>query len=320
MKKQVILILTLTLFSHLHTMAQAGNVGGIATLSNDTLKEATGSGRWIRGGFVNVAFSQVSLSNWAPGGVGSFSVSNTGILFANYDKGRFRWDNNLNTSYAVQKSGDERLRKTDDQIDLTSKIGYRTSSDSKWYYSALFNFKSQFANGYDYPNDSTVVSHFLAPAFVVNSLGLTYRPADFFEVFISPVTSRITLVQDETLADLGSFGVTPAVFNSDGTVATPGKKSRGEFGAYLNARFKKEIMTNVTLATRLELFNNYADKNKSNRKNIDVNWETGLLMKVNKLITASIIVQVVCDDDVLKKTQYRQVIGFGLGYKFGNGK
>lgn len=41
-----------------------------------------------------------------------------------------------------------------------------------------------------------------------------------------------------------------------------------------------------------------------------------LLMKVNKFITASIIAQVVYDANVVARTQYKQVIGVGFGYKF----
>ena len=50
--------------------------------------------------------------------------------------------------------------------------------------------------------------------------------------------------------------------------------------------------------------------------NIDVNWETGLMMKVNKLITASVSTQLVYDDNILKRTQFKEVLGIGLGYKF----
>ncbi|MFM7217686.1 MAG: DUF3078 domain-containing protein [Bacteroidota bacterium] len=309
MKNYRFLLFSLVILSAT-SYGQAGNVNAIATFSADSLrnKGVDSLGPWKSGGFINLNFSQVSLSNWAPGGEGSFSLASNSNLYANYDKGRTRWDNLLLLSYAIQKTSSESVRKTDDQIDFTTKYGYRFSPASKWYYSLLANFKSQFANGYEYPNDSVVVSHFLAPAFLVGSFGFTYRPTDYFEVFISPVSSRFIIVNDATLAAEGRYGV------------KDGKRTRKEFGAYLNARFRKEIMTNVTLATRLELFDNYTDEVKSNRTNVDVNWETGILMKVNKLLTASVIFQVVCDDNVLKQTQYRQVIGVGLGYKFTNGK
>lgn len=305
MKKNVVLFLTL-LITRL-AYAQPANVGGIAKITGDTLQGQKSDTAWFTGGFLNLNFGQVSLSKWAPGGENSFSVNGSFSGFANYDKGRVRWDNNLLLSYALLNTASNGTRKTDDQIDYTSKFGYRFAKHTKWYYSALLNVKSQMANGYDYPDDINVISKFLSPAYITSSVGITWRPTSYFEVLVSPVTSKVTLVLDDSIVGInGRYGV------------EPGTNSRSEVGAYMNARFRKEIMTNVTLASRLELFNNYSDKNTPNRKNVDVNWETGILMKVNKLITASLVVQVVCDDDVLKATQYRQVLGVGFGYKFAN--
>ena len=58
------------------------------------------------------------------------------------------------------------MHKNDDKIDFTSKYGYKTSKN--WNIASLVNFKSQFTKGYNYPNDSTVISNFLAPAYILN--------------------------------------------------------------------------------------------------------------------------------------------------------
>jgi len=257
---------------------------------------------WKKGGFINVNFSQVSLDKWAQGGENSLALSGALNLFANYAKDKTTWDNNIDLAYAILKSGPAPSRKSDDKIDFTSKFGRKMSEH--WSYSALFNFKSQFTKGYKYPDDSNVVSKFLAPGYVTLALGFNYKPVDYFEVFISPATGRLTIVHDDVLSAVGAYGV------------KPGEKTRMEFGAYLNMKFKKDIMENVTLMTKLELFDNYSDDNGNNRKNVDVNWETSLNMKVNKFITASIATQLIYDHDVIKHTQFKEVIGVGLGYKF----
>jgi hypothetical protein len=257
---------------------------------------------WKRGGFINVNFSQVSLDKWAQGGENSLALSGALNLFANYAKDKTTWDNSLDLAYAILKSGPTPARKSDDKIDFTSKFGRKMSEH--WSYSALFNFKSQFTEGFKYPDDTNVVSEFLAPGYVTLALGFNYKPVDYFEVFISPATGRLTIVNDDMLAAAGAYGV------------KPGEKTRMEFGAYLNMKFKKDIMENVTLMTKLELFDNYSDDNGNNRKNVDVNWETSLNMKVNKFITASIATQLIYDHDVIKHTQFKEVVGVGLGYKF----
>jgi hypothetical protein len=74
--------------------------------------------------------------------------------------------------------------------------------------------------GYNYPDDSTKISDFFAPAYLVLALGLDYKPDAYFSVFLAPVTEKFTFVTDQVLSDAGAFGV------------TPGKTSLSEFGGY----------------------------------------------------------------------------------------
>jgi len=281
-------------------------------------QEAERDTSWKSGGFVGITFNQVNLSHWSQGGDNSLSLSSTLNLFANYVKVKKSWSNNLDLGYSLTKTSNNPMRKSDDKIDLTSKFGYKID-DSKWFYSALGNFKSQFAAGYNFPNDSVPVSKFLAPAFLTLSIGINYKPTDYLEIFVSPATGKWTFVTDQDLADAGAFGVEPARVDASGVpVVGTGKTVRSEFGAYMNIMFKKDIMQNVTLSSKLELFNNYTDKDKDNAKNVDLNWESLLLMKVNKWITASVSVQVIADDNISKQTQFKDVISVGFGYKFHN--
>ena len=173
------------------------------------------------------------------------------------------------------------------------------------------------ARGFHYPDDSTVVSKFLAPAYITVAIGVNYKPVDYFEIFLSPATGKFTIVNVQTLADVGAYGVDPAKKDVNGIpLSGTGKTIRSELGAYLNMKFKKDIMLNVTLFMKLELFDNYSDKNKNNRTNVDVNWETGLTMKVNKLITATVATQLIYDDNTIQRTQFKEVIGVGVGVKF----
>jgi hypothetical protein len=269
---------------------------------------------WKKGGFVNLNFSQVSLNQWAQGGENSLALAGALSLFANYAKDKTTLDNSFDLAYAMLKSGKAPLRKNDDRIEFTSKYGRLIKG--KWYYSALFNFKSQLANGFNYPDDSTVVSKFLAPGYITIALGVNYKPVDYFQLFLSPATGKLTIVNKQELADLGAYGVDAAIKDANGIIRKgTGKNSKAEFGAYLNMKFKKEIMENVTLFTKLELFDNYTDKDKNNTTNVDVNWETGLNLKVNKFITATVTTQLIYDDNIIKRTQFKEVLGVGLAYK-----
>ncbi len=140
---------------------------------------------WIKGGIISLNFAQSSFTNWAMGGQNALSVASLLNTFANYKKDKNTWDNSLVLAFGMLQSGHGALQKNEDKIDISSKYG-RYAYDH-WYYSALVNFKSQFANGYNYPNDSVVISHFLAPGYVLGAIGMDYKTTDnSFSCFISP--------------------------------------------------------------------------------------------------------------------------------------
>ena len=284
---------------------------------------------WRKGGIINLNFNQTSFDNWAAGGEDAISASALLSAFDNYKKGRTAWDNSLDLGYGMLKQGEQKLRKNEDKIDFTSKLGYAVNSKNKLFYTALLNLKSQFDNGYNYPNDSVVISKFGAPAYVTFALGLDYKPNKYFSVFVSPLTMKMTIVGDRDLADAGAYGVNPAEYDSFGNKTKDGEHNRTEFGAYLNAKFQKDIMQNVNLLTKLDLFSNYAE----DPQNVDVNWEVLIAMKINKLLSASISTQLIYDDNIPvplfsdvngvrtqtgagPRTQFKEVLAIGLSYKF----
>jgi hypothetical protein len=290
---------------------------------------------WKKGGFTSANINQVSLSNWAAGGDNSFSITLLGNGFANYKKGKSTWDNSIDMGYGlIRNGGVEKFRKNEDKIDFVSKFGHQVNKKGHWFYSALVNFKSQFAPGFNYPNDSIAISRFLAPGFLMVALGMDYKPVDYISIFMSPATGKFTFVMDQKLADAGAFGVQAAVFDPiTGALVTKGQTFRPEFGAYISANFQKDVMKNINLRTKLDLFNNYTDKNKPNRKNIDVNWEMMISMKVNKYIGVSLFSHLIYDDDINipvfsningvqtqtgfgPRLQFKQVSGVGFSYKF----
>jgi len=280
---------------------------------------------WKTQGIFSLNISQVGLTNWAAGGNNSLSLNGLLSLEANLKKGSSTWDNSLDLAYGLLQQGEDPMIKSDDKIDLTSKYGQKAFNH--WYYAALLNFKSQMTPGYNYPDDSTVVSNFLAPAYVLGAIGMDFKPNKAFSLFLSPLTMKMTVVNDQDLANSGAYGVDPAEFDASGKITTEGKITRAELGGYLRALFTKDIMKDINLKTKLELFSNYSLE----PQNIDVNWEVLIAMKVNKYISATVSTQLIYDHDIQiaiddnndgivdrsgPRTQFREVIGVGLSYKF----
>jgi hypothetical protein len=296
---------------------EADKLKGIAA---DTIKN------WKFGGVISFNGQQVSLTNWAAGGTNSISFGGIFSVYGRYKKGKTTWDNAIDLGYGVIKQGGNKdFWKTDDKIQLTSKYGRQAFK--KWYYTALGDFKTQFTNGYSYPNDSVYISKFMAPGYGIAAIGLDYKPNDNFSLFIAPVTGKFTFVNDDSLARYGAFGVQKEIrdANNGGEIIQPYKTHREEFGAYLKMQYQTKVMDNITFQTMLELFSNYLN----HPENIDVNWTTLTTLKVNRFISATLTTQLIYDDDIslLRSTgdkrgtmgpdvQFKQVLGVGFTYKF----
>jgi hypothetical protein len=269
---------------------------------------------WKKGGVININASQTSLTNWAAGGQSSIAIGGLMSLFAHNKQEKSLWENYLDLGYGTMRQGkDADWWKTDDRIDFTSKFGLKAKE--KLYFAALANFKTQMTDGYNYPNVEVKISDFFAPAYLLGALGIDYRPGENFTVFFAPITLKMTFVSDDVLADAGSFGV------------DPGENVRSEFGGYLRAFLKKDLMENIAFQTKLDLFSNFLH----NPQNIDVNWECLLSMKVNTFISATFSTLLIYDDDVDiaidnnddgiaddwdPKVQFKEVLAVGLSVKF----
>ena len=312
-------------------MVSAQDIQKTAKAKSDVLAGApadTAKKHWKVSGTGSLQFTQASFTNWAAGGENSIGVDGWINLKVNYSNGRHVWGNNLDLGYGFNylgKGGDARFTKTNDKIEFTTAYGYDISKDKKWFVTALANFRTQFSNGYNYPNDSTVISTFMAPGYLVVGAGITYAPANWFMVYLSPASGRFTFVNDQKLADAGSFGVEAGYWEINGTDTVAyvhGKTFRGEVGPYLRANLNKDLAKNINLNTTLELFTDYLH----NFGDIDVNWSLLLSLKVNKWLAASVQTQLIYDDDVKIKydpnkpaaprTQFKEMIGVGLTYKF----
>lgn len=264
---------------------------------------------WKISGQASVNFSQVSFSNWVGGGKNS--VSGVGLFDMNalYEKDKIQWNNTLKAGYGLLKEEKDKMVKTDDKLELNSKLGVQMKNEHL-FYSIFVNFLTQFADGYKYPNTTDKISTFFAPAYLTVASGFDYQPSEKFSLFVTPVSGKFTFVTDEELSAAGAFGV------------EEGKKARAEMGAIVKSEFKTKLMKNVNLATTLSLFSNYFN----NPQNIDVNWDVAVNMKINDYLSANLLTNLVYDHDILiplddegntgRRVQFKQLFGVGISYKF----
>lgn len=257
---------------------------------------------WDTKSSIALNFSQVSLSNWAGGGESSISVNSLVNLNATYSKGRSIWENRLDVAYGLIRQGDSAprgFRKTDDLLNVLTKYNHRIIEE--FYITALVDYRTQMREGFKFSENEdgdlirTKISDFMAPGFLVASLGATYKKPKYYSVTLSPFTGKFTFVLNDSLSAAGAFGV------------DPGERVRSEAGAAVNSTFQKTIFTNVDFQTSLNLFAGY-----KTFSHVDVNWEGVLFLKVNKYIKSSISAQLIYDHDIIQKTQWRNLINVGF--------
>lgn len=279
---------------------------------------------WKIGGDASLTFGQTSLTNWSSGGVSSFSLNGQVNIFADYQKDKYLWTNNLIMAYGMYKEKDEDREKNDDKINFISNFGYEMAKN--WYYSVTLGFKTQFDKGYPEDQDTLYNSNWFAPAYITLGVGATYRPNENLELIISPATYRMTVVNNQRLADNGEYGVDPAEYEmlADSSIVKikDGQKIRHEFGADIKFSYKVTIVKNVDFQTKLELYSNYLE----NPQNIDVYWDNYFTFNVNSWLTAKLTTSLIYDDDIMitdgdgntgPRTQFKQTFGLGLAYRFG---
>lgn len=295
---------------------------------------------WRKGGVFSLNFAQGNSSNWAAGAEkSSFSVAGFATVFANKKKGDFFWNNSLDLGYAMQRTSSVGTRKTDDKLDFYSKLGKDISP--KWAIAGVLNLRTQMTDGYDYDYLNKGlrrrISGLFAPAYLLVSPGIEWKPTSYFNVLFSPISARWVIVSNDPYSYYFAGGVDPTTLEPETPLAAlygvnASRKVAFQAGAYLSATFMKEVVKNVTYKSRLDLFSNYLgthdpitdEKVSAKPKNVDVFWTNAIVMKVNKWLGVTYNLDLIYDDDVRQfgpnenspGTQIRSLLGVGITTKF----
>lgn len=269
-------------------------------------KEVEEKEGWETSGKIIFLFNQSAFSNWVAGGENTLA-GNLGLNYDfNYKKDNILWNNRILASYGLTKSKNtEFTKKTDDNLEINSLVGFKAKN--YWSYSIFLNFKTQFADGYQYGKDEngkeirTKYTKFLSPGYLSFGPGILWEKSPNLKFNLSPIAARFVFANKEftNLYD-DYFGV------------DPGKNLRFEFGFRASFYAKYEVVKNVTMEHILALYSNYLDK----PQNIDLDYNLNIDMKINEVLSANFIFQTIYDDNAFKGFQIREVFGLGVNYIF----
>lgn len=326
--RRILYPLLLLLASLSFAQTDSSNIAANGTTANkDTVPPDP---NWKLQAITSLLANQAQFKNWQAGGVNSMSYSAYLDLSADYSKDKWSWDNDFKFGYGQQYQDAIQWRKTDDILHYITKVGYALDTAKKWRASGLASFRTQFTDGYEYPDDTTAnkTSTWLAPAYLTGGFGLEYKPKDFVSILFTPLSTKITIVNDQELANSGRYGNEGATYDDNGNLLTEGKNVRSEFGGTFGIQYKNEIIKNITYKTSLGLFSNYLE----NPANVDVLFNNTLVFKVNEIINFTFVLDMIYDDDIKieeynndgalvgigPRLQMKQLLGFGLSYTIRN--
>ncbi len=312
---------------------------------------------WASSVKTNVTLGQTGLTNWAAGGDNTMSLAAYIDGSANWKKNDMFWNNRLQLDYGfLWASSKPILQKNTDRIYLESKWGYKTESMKNFYFSANYDFRSQFSTGYEYKTpgnltdeagnnlegsalrqawrDARVLkSGFLAPAYTNLALGIDYTPAKWLSVNFAPLTGGYVIVRDQELREAYSMGLKKEYAGKTEGVPTDGSQFRGarfEFGAQLKVDVKVNVNDNFSYSTQVVLFSNYLDK----PQNLRVNWDNRIDWKLAKYFSFTITTNLIYDDKVMivspedldrypngrQRVQFKESLAFGFTYTIASKK
>ena len=305
---------------------------------------------WSESLKTNVTLGQTSLTNWAAGGDNTISLAAYIDGNANWKKGDMFWNNRLQLDYGfLWASSKPIVQKSTDRIYLESKWGYKAPSTRYLYFSANYDFKSQFATGYDYKTPSVegledmdhkdqvahwkdarvLKSGFLAPAYTNLALGIDFVPTKWFSLNFAPLTGDLVIVNNEALR--GAYSM-PLKKQYEGVVeglpedGSQFSSVRFGFGAQLKMDAKVNINDNFAYSTQVVLFANYLDIKHCPR----INWDNRIDWKLAKYFSFTIMTNLIYDDTIMiadkngenpkARVQFKESMAFGFTYTIANKK
>lgn len=273
---------------------------------------------WEKTGSLGFTFANVGLSNWAGGGESSISLGtifNAGVIRKATGS---TWKTQFDFALGGAKVGDKDFRKTDDAIILISDYNRKINESFGYGVSAIFRTQLMEGNKYVSANDpldpsreiAEKISNFMAPGYLTINLGMNYKKGDVFSVQFAPAAGKFTFVLDDDLSAAGAYGV------------DPNENVRAEFGTNLLTTLNLKVMENITFQSNLNFFTAY-----DSFGNVDTNWETLLVMKINKWFNATFGTQLIYDDDILidtgdgtpsREIQFKHVLNLGVNFSLFN--
>ena len=262
---------------------------------------------WHKSIIFSLNFAQSAFTgNYAAGGISAIAFNSNLDYKSEYNKKPLDFTTELNLQYGVAEDKGIGARKTNDRIFFDNKIATQLSKN--WLLFGSLTFESQFSAGYTYTDvvgsstqSAAIISDFLAPGYLTESLGFEYKPNKFFDLRIGTGTARQTFMRDTTIYK-----------NVPGNYGVPIDRTfYNQLAVSVVATYDKDLSKTIHLNVRYALFVPYIQPFAYNTHRIDAT----LTAKITRLIAMTVNGTMLYDRTSSNSIQGTEGIALGVLYK-----
>lgn len=262
---------------------------------------------WTKKAVSELQFSQHYISeNWHKGGNDYIAILGTLSGQINYDnRENVQWENKAEWRAGFNSIEGDTIRKlstNDDVFRLSSKLGIKASGS--FFYSASFDFNTNFFPNYSGVNSMKMKANFLTPVRMNIGLGMDYKYKKMFSVMVSPLSYRFVYANDTANIPIKSFGI------------LPGENTLHDLGSSLRVQFSHQFSPEIQVESKMFFYTNYTK--------VEFDWEIVGNFRVNRFLTTKVLINPRYDNTVIlpnsdkAKWQFKEMITFGLSYRLIN--
>lgn len=254
---------------------------------------------WNLNLITSLSASQAAYQNWQEGGLNTlaFTSSIDGLATKRLNRWIQIYDARFALGFIRQEDQDPDFRKATDVIRLRGNLLYRGNGFFRTFNPTIAaRLRTQFAKGFDYEEDDPeLTSEFFAPAFITESIGLTYEPALWINTRLG-LAGKETIVLNDELRTL--YGL------------DPDQQVRFETGIESVTNVDRTLATNVRLLSTLSVFTAFEQFDELP----DVTWENVVVMKVNEWLSTQLEFVTLYDKDTIDALQIKEVLSVGISF------
>lgn len=287
---------------------------GTTAQAQTDAEPAPDTSKWKYDATAGLNASQAAYRNWEEGAGNNSLAFSTG-LYGKAEKRGARWIQlyELQLDFGIIDQEEQEVRKSEDLIQLSTSLRY----DGKGFFNRFNptiagNLRTQFAKGFDYTENpfdgepgatpaqearTTPVqtSAFFSPAFITESIGLTYEP-------FKNITVRFGAASKQTVVNNPDFRILYGV--------DPDKVARVEGGAELAIAADRMLSENIRYRSQFNAF--YAVNQTENPP--DARWQNTVTLKVNDWLSTDLEFVALFDDDITSQIQLKETISVGVNF------